>query len=158
MELDKMQICQKCGSDASYLTQINETIENKMCYGCGFWSNSLMKKGEDFYNEQMEILPELYKELAWEDEKTKEIFIPSTINIPELGMIFANGSSKNDWKWAAVKAMDIPQEDRYKYPNPHIKGEFYSRKMDMSTLKEFPAIEGYVDAMEYIDVFKNINN
>ena len=43
-----------------------------------------MKEGSDFYNQQIEILPELYKDLAWTDPKTGLIWLPNTINIKEI--------------------------------------------------------------------------
>ena len=53
-----------------------------------FISNSLMVKDSDFIKEQSEILPELYKDLFYED-KDGGIWMPSTVNLPNLGMIFA---------------------------------------------------------------------
>ena len=69
MNTDKLEKCPRCGSDACYSQKINKEITNFMCYGCGFQSNSLMKKEGQFLEEQIEILPELYKDLIYEDEK-----------------------------------------------------------------------------------------
>ena len=60
---DNLTTCDRCGSDACYVQEVNEKIKNYMCYGCGFITNSLMKVDSDFLKEQMESLPELYKEL-----------------------------------------------------------------------------------------------
>jgi hypothetical protein len=75
-----------------------------MCYGCGFITNSLMKQGEQFWEEQFPLLPNLYKELCGEDEKTGLIWMPNTVNLPNKGMVFAEGQSAEKWSWAAVKA------------------------------------------------------
>lgn len=149
---DQLSNCPHCGSDANYITKQSDTYINQMCFGCGYITNSLMKKGTDFFEQQMEILPELYKDLSWEDPDTHEVWFPSTINVPDKGMIFANGKSKDNWKWAVVQAVDIPEEDQHKYPNPHKKGEFYSRRMDMKTLKEYSKYE-FVNALESINIF-----
>jgi hypothetical protein len=54
--MDNLEIC-PCGkSNACYTQQVNESIKNRMCYGCGFLSNSLMKEGEPFYEQQFELL------------------------------------------------------------------------------------------------------
>ena len=53
-------------SDACYVQEVNHEIKSYMCYGCGFVTNSLMKNGEQFFEEQYELLPELYKELLHE--------------------------------------------------------------------------------------------
>ena len=47
MNADKLEIC-PCGkSDACYVTEVNQDINNYFCYGCGFQSNSLMREGEE---------------------------------------------------------------------------------------------------------------
>jgi len=150
--MDNLVICERCGSDACYVQEVNQDIKNYQCYGCGFITNSLMKKDSQFLDEQMELLPNLYKELMGEDE-TGKIWMPSTVNLPEKGMIFANGTSAESWKWAAVKSVPVPEEEKEKYPIPGKSGEFYKHRMDMSTLKEFE--EGdYLEALDFIGVFK----
>lgn len=151
--MDSLIHCNRCGSDACYVQEVNESIKNYMCYGCGFQTNSLMKKDEVFFEEQMETLPNLYKELMGEDYDGK-IWMPSTVNLPEKGMVFANGPNASDWKWGAVKAVPVKDENKEKYPVPGKKGEYYKFRMDMDTLKNFN--EGdYMEALEYIGVFEN---
>ena len=152
MSVDKLIVCKRCGSDACYVTEVNDKIKNHFCYGCGFQSNSLMKKDEEFYNKQIELLPNLYKELMGEDEDGM-IWMPSTINIPEKGMVFANGSSGDNWKWAAVHAVPVKDEDKEKYPNPHKKGEYYKWRMDMDTIKEFDESD-FIEALDSIGMCK----
>ena len=92
----------------------------------------------------IEALPELYKDLAWEDPETNLIWIPNTINLPESGMVFANGASKNEWSWAGVKAVELGKDETAK-----VEGQ--THKMDMSTLKSFPERD-YMEALSYIGV------
>jgi hypothetical protein len=151
--MDNLIHCDRCGSDACYVQEVNESIKNYMCYGCGFQTNSLMKKEELFFEEQMKTLPNLYKELMGEDYEGK-IWMPSTVNLPEKGMVFANGPNISEWKWGAVKAVPVMDKDRKKYPIPGKKGEYYKFRMDMDTLKNFD--EGdYMEALDYIGVFEN---
>jgi len=51
--------------------------------------------------------------------------MPSTVNIPTQGMIFANGSSLSDWGWAAVKAVPVLEEEKEKYPILGKEGQYY---------------------------------
>jgi hypothetical protein len=152
--MDNLIICDRCGGNACYVQEVNHNIKNYMCYGCGFQTNSLMKKGEKYFDEQVEILPNLYKELMGEDDDGK-IWMPSMVNLPTQGMVFANGPNATQWKWAAVKAIPVKEEEKSKYPIPGKKGQFYEYRMDMETLKEFEEKE-YVDALEYIGVFENV--
>ena len=142
--------CDRCGSDACYVQEVNHEIKNYMCYGCGFITNSLMKKGEEFFETQMETLPELYKELMGEDEDTGLIWMPNTINLPNKGMVFADGKNGSNWAWAAAKAIPMPEEAQEKFK---AKGKNYKFKMDMENIKHYP--EGdFMEALEYIGVFE----
>ncbi len=147
---DNLTICPRCGSDACYVQEVNHEIKNYMCYGCGFITNSLMKKGEEFFESQMETLPELYKELMGEDEDTGLIWMPNTINLPNKGMVFADGRNGSNWAWAAVKAIPMPEEEQEKFKE---KGKNFKFKMDMENIKHYP--EGdFMEALEYIGVFQ----
>jgi len=103
-----------------------------------------MKEGSEFYEEQLITLPELYKDISWKDPETELIWIPNTINIPELGMVFANGASADEWSWAAVKAVELEEGDEAK-----VEGQ--THKMDMTTMKTFVERD-YMEALSYIGV------
>lgn len=142
MNHDTIIDCPKSGGDLCYKTEINDKITNYLSLSCGFWTNSLMILDSDFYKEQILTLPELYKDLAWEDPETKYIWIPNTINIEDKGMVFANGTNALDWKWAAVKAIKLGDKDEAK-----IEGQKY--KMDMVNMEQFKERD-YIEALSYI--------
>jgi hypothetical protein len=148
--MDNLIICDRCGSDACYVDEVNQDIKTHFCYGCGFQTNSLMKEGETFYEEQTSLLPELYKDLFYKDEQGK-IWMPSSINLPLQGMVFANGPSKEQWSWSAVKAVKVSEEEKIKYPIPGKEGQYYEYRMDMTSLKNFQERE-YMEALSYIGV------
>lgn len=148
--MDNLTICTKCGSDACYVDEVNQDIKTYFCYGCGFQTNSLMKEGDVFYERQLEVLPELYKDLLNKDDDG-HVWMPTTVNVPEKGMIFANGPSKDQWNWAAVKAVKVTEEEKTKYPIPGKEGQYYEWRMDMTTLKEFPERD-FMDALSYIEI------
>ena len=144
MQYDTIIDCPKSGGDLCYKMEVTKDITNFLSLSCGFWTNSLMKEGSQFYIEQTETLPELYKDLAWTDPKTDLIWIPNTINIPDKGMVFANGPNSNEWAWAAVKAVELNKEDEAK-----VAGQ--THKMDMTTIKNFTDRD-YIEALSYIGV------
>jgi hypothetical protein len=149
MSVDNLQTCSRCGSDACYVQEVNNKIKNHMCYGCGFITNSLMKKDEQFFQEQIEVLPNLYKELMGEDEDGL-IWMSNTVNIPDKGMVFADGTSAENWRWAAVKAIPMKEEEQKEFQE---KGKDYQFKMDMETMKHFDERD-YMEALDYIGVFE----
>jgi len=148
--MDNLITCARCGSDACYVEEVNQDIKTYFCYGCGFQTNSIMKEGESFYDQQINILPELYKDLLNKDDDG-HIWMPTTINVPTKGMIFANGPSKEQWAWAAVKAVKVTEKEKNKYPIPGKKNQYYEWRMDMTTLKEFPERE-FMDSLSYIEI------
>jgi hypothetical protein len=154
MQHEEIIDCPKSGGDLCYKTQVTPDISNYLSLSCGYWTNSLMKEGEDFYEAQMQTLPELYKDLAWVDEKTGLTWIPNTINEPELGMIFANGKNALKWGWAAVKSIKLSEEDRPNHPIPGKPGEFMEYKMDMANMKIYSERD-YIEALDHIGIFQD---
>ena len=145
---DNLTTCPHCGSDACYVSENSPTIKTYSCFGCGYTTNTLMKEGEEFYNQQVEVLPELYKDVMFKDEEGK-CWFPTTINVPQQGMVFFNGTNKENAKWAAVKAVPVLEEEKEKYKNK--KGEYYSYRMDMTTMQGFELKE-FMEALSYIGI------
>jgi hypothetical protein len=151
MQHEEIINCPKSGGDLCYKVQVAPEIYNYMSLSCGFWTNSFMTEDHEFYKQQMETLPELYKDLAWKDPKTGLIWLPNTINVEDKGMIFANGSNMSNWKWAAVRAIEIPKKDQKKHPIPGKPGEFMKYRMDMKNMKSFEERD-YIEALSYIGI------
>ena len=145
--MDNLTTCNRCGSDACYVQEVNQDVKLHFCYGCGFQANTAMKRDSEFLQQQMETLPELYKELMGEDENGT-IWMPSVVNLPDKGMVFADGPNGQQWQWAAVKATLMSEEEKTKFKE---KGKEYDYKMDMSTLTHFPERE-FMEALTYIGV------
>jgi hypothetical protein len=154
MQHEEIINCPKSGGDLCYKVQVAPEIYNYMSLSCGFWTNSFMTEDHEFYMQQMETLPELYKDLAWKDPVTGLIWLPNTINNPEQGMIFANGTNVSNWKWAAVKVIPIPKKEQKKHPIPGKPGEFMKFKMDMKNMQLFEERD-YIEALSYIGILPN---
>jgi hypothetical protein len=145
--MDNLTTCNRCGSDACYIQEVNEQVKLYFCYGCGFQANTAMKHNSEFLQQQMETLPELYKELMGEDENGT-IWMPSVVNIPDKGMVFADGPNGQQWQWAAVKATLMSEEEKTKFKK---KGKEYDYKMDMTTMAHFSERD-FIDALTHIGV------
>ncbi len=143
MTKDKMETCAVCGGDACYVTEINDSIKTYYCFGCGFTSNSLMKVGSEFLEEQLKegYLPSLYKELSGEADNGL-VYMPTYVNEEGVGTIYAYGNSSSNWKWCASKHIETTEEEKLK-----LKGAKY--KVDNSSTKYFEQKE-FMDALEYL--------
>jgi hypothetical protein len=66
-------------------------------------------------------------------------------------MVFIDGSTKENWRWAAVKAVIVTEEEKHKYPIKGKKDQYYEFRMDMATMKLFFE-KDFMDALSYIEV------
>ena len=146
MQKDNLGICPRCGSDACYENNLGADYKIYQCYGCGFTTNTLMTEDSEFLEEQLEVLPELYKDLVYVDESGLN-WIPSTINIENKGMIFVQGKSIEDWNWVACPAKELTEEEKSNFP----KDATY--KMDMKNASYFKERD-FIEAMDYIGMFE----
>lgn len=138
------------GSNACYeqtFEQDGKEVKTWMCFGSGFSTSTFMDKDSDLVKETLQTSPELYKDLMHIDKNNRAWF-PATITLPGKGMVFADGTSKDDWSWSAVKAIPITDEDRKlkQYPADQ---DF---KMDMANAQKFGK-EDFMDALEVIGFF-----
>jgi len=148
--MDNLIICPHCGSDACYVQENAPEIKTYSCFGCGFTTNSLMKEENEFYEQQLAVLPELYKDVMFKDEDGL-MWMPTTINLPQQGMVFYNGTTKENAKWSAVKAVKVAEEEKEKYPIKGKPGEFYEYRMDMSTMMNYEK-KDFMEALSFIGV------
>ena len=125
-------ICNHCGGNAcSEISNEQITIWN--CFGCGFTSNSTLT--EEKVIEIEKTLPELYKDLKFIDI-SGYVWYPLSVMMDDRAMIFAEGTTIENWKWSAVKAKD--------------------GKTDMSSKVEFKK-QDFLEALDYIGYFNMVN-
>lgn len=148
MAQDKLTTCKRCGGDACYEQHIDENTTTWLCMGCGFTTSTMMLEGSKLVDDLNATQPELYKDLMYTDD-TKNVWTPSTITIPGKGMVFIDGTSKSEWNWSAVKAVEITEEDRKLKQYP----EDQTVRMDMVNKKLFGQRE-FMDALEVIGFFE----
>ena len=144
--MDKLTDCKRCGSNACYEQHINEQLTTWLCMGCGFTTSTVMTEGSQPVKQAVESSPELYKDLLHKDEDG-HMWMPATVTLPAKGMVFIDGSTKENWRWAAVKAIEIVKEEKHKYP------EGQTHKMDMKGARYFNQRE-FMDALEVIGFYQ----
>jgi hypothetical protein len=107
----------------------NEYITIWQCMGCGFTTNTYMT--EEYSSKYKEVLPELYKDLEFKDDKGLHWY-PTSVVMEDKSMVFAEGTSVENWQWSAVQSKE--------------------GKPDMTTKQEFPERE-FMDALEHVGYF-----
>jgi hypothetical protein len=140
--------CPKCNIDESCaITPINEFKNAYTCFNCGYATSDLIVEGEFDFDSFEDTLPELYKDIKYKDEQGR-VWYPHVVNIEGKGISFINGTSKEDWQWAAIKSVPLSKEDK---KNPRFKGQKY--KSDPTTLENFGQ-NGYFDSLDYLGIFE----
>ena len=121
--------CPRCGGNACQEIS-NDKLSVWSCFGCGFTSNSTLT--EDKLEEVESVIPQLYVDLKFKDEKGL-YWYPSSVILEDKSMVFADGKRAEEWKWAAVKSKE--------------------GKADMETVKYFEEKE-FIEALDYIGFFE----
>jgi hypothetical protein len=145
---DQLVECKRCGGNACYEQHIDENTTTWLCMGCGFTTSTVMNEGGKVVADLIATSPELYKDLLFTDNN-KRVWAPSTITLPAKGMVFLDGSSKEEWKWAAVTASEITEQDRKIKQFPKDQ----THKMDMAGIKHYGQRE-FMDALELIGFYE----
>jgi len=124
-----LTVCPRCGGNACHEAS-NEQFTVWSCFGCGFTANSTTI---DENLENIEgVMPQLYIDLKFKDDKNYNWY-PSTVILEDKSMVFADGKSIEDWKWAGVKSKN--------------------GKADMTTIKHFDE-KDFMEALDYIGFFE----
>jgi hypothetical protein len=141
------------GSNACYeqnFEQDGQPVTTWMCFGSGFSTSTFMSKDSDLVKNTLATSPELYRDLMHTD-KNDRVWFPATITLPGKGMVFADGNNKDNWKWGAVKAVNLTNEEieSKRYP------EGQTVKMDMANIQHFDSERGFMDALEVIGFYED---
>ena len=149
---DQLVECKRCGSNACYEQHIDKNTTTWLCMGCGFTTSTLMTKGSEVVSQAMSTMPELYKDLLHVDAEGLH-WLPAVITLPDQGMVYLDGTSKEDWKWAAVKSIPLTKEDREEKVNGRPKyPKGVNTKADMKNLQHFDQTD-FMDALDVIGFY-----
>ena len=116
--------CPLCEERALHVAG-TENAQVMQCINCGY-TTSTKFTGTKETNEEFQKLGEDMKN--WAVEKIGKVWIPSIITLP-IGMLYPV-NIKKEMKWAFAPMVEIPEEERKKYPNPSMPGKFYEKKID----------------------------
>ena len=126
---EQLTICPRCGGNACHEAS-NEKFTVWSCFGCGFTANTTTI--DDNLENIEGVMPQLYIDLKFKDDKGY-YWYPSTVILDDKSMVFADGKSIEEWKWAGVLSKD--------------------GKADMATIKHFEE-KDFMEALDYIGFFE----
>ena len=119
---DLVSNCFLCEEKALHVAG-TEDAQVMQCINCGY-TTSTKFRGMKEENEEFQKLGDDMKN--WAKEENGYIWIPSIITLP-IGMLYPT-NLKKEMRWAFAPMIQIPEEEREKYPNE--QGGFYDKKID----------------------------
>lgn len=145
----KKIICPRCKSYECFeeeFPKLKDGTEMKgfMCKNCGFVSNSEFKKGNIYYDNAMNVLPDMIKDLRFYDEE-REIYWFLAIVQTQNGYIFPEPDEK-DWHWTYWPTIEISEEEKENYPI-EFEGDiigYHKHRYDKSKAKQFDKTEFFL--------------
>jgi len=139
---DLISNCPLCEERALHVAGVEEA-QVMQCINCGYTTTSKFT-GTKKTNEEFQKLGEDMKN--WAVESNGKIWIPSIITLP-IGMLYPV-NIKKEMKWAFAPMVEIPKNDRKKYPNPSAPGKFYDKKIDTDNSIIYNL---FIEGMSYIN-------
>ena len=143
---DLVSNCFLCEEKALHIAGTEEA-QVMQCINCGY-TTSTKFNGTKETNEEFQKLGEDMKN--WAVESNGKIWIPSIITLP-IGMLYPINNKSKELKWAFAPMVEIPEEERKKYPNPSVPGKFYDKKIDTDNAVVYDLfLEGMTDINELL--------
>jgi|DEB0MinimDraft_3_1074331.scaffolds.fasta_scaffold09554_5 DNA-directed RNA polymerase subunit RPC12/RpoP len=144
--------CPHCGGTNCFVEE-HDGVTSYLCMDCGYTTTSLNVEGSLQMQDWESTLPELIKAIKWVDPETNLVWLPSTLNMPGIGLVFPDGTTVDDWQWRAVPVVSVGADEKKKYPIPGKEGEYYTTKADFSKSKLFAQNEFQL-ACKHIGIIK----
>ena len=127
-------------------TQVNVSLPTEeaqvmQCINCGYTTTTKFNGTKETNEEYQKLTDDMKK---WSKEENNCIWIPSIITLP-IGMLYPIDEGE-EMKWSFAPMVNIPEDEREKYPNP--QGGFYEKKIDVDN----PIIyDKFINGISYIN-------
>ena len=142
------------GTEKCFVERHNDVC-SYLCMDSGYTSNTKYIADSELIKQVEAAAPKIVNDLKFIDEERNIIWYPSVLQIPGEGMIFPDGTSKDDWGWSVAKQVNIPTEEQKEYPVPGKEGAYYDSKLDMENIRTFDK-DKFEMACETLGLIKEI--
>tara|TARA_R100000008_G_C3572193_1_gene162901 strand:+ start:929 stop:1414 length:486 start_codon:yes stop_codon:yes gene_type:complete len=136
-EMDIISNCPLCEEHSLHL--IKDGIDTQQCINCGYATSSKFKLNGTEYTENNHYKTLSTEMKGWSKVSGDFIWIPSFITLP-IGMIFPISDTTDKGTkmvWGYAKLVDIPEDEREKYPIENADDKFYEQKYDTDNANIF---------------------
>ncbi len=130
---DQLTQCRKCSSPLCYERHSGGVISWD-CLQCGYNTNTLLLENTEAVVAYEGMVPSLFRDIKFVD-KDGFAWFPTTITKEGVGIIFPDGTSKEDWKWAFARHVPVSEEEKERFKRPD--GTYHKYKTDMKNVLHF---------------------
>lgn len=114
--MDKFEVCPRCGSNMCYVQSLENGTETKLCFTCGFTTNSQMGEGSETEQAVTAKQSQFYRDIKFVDQEGL-VWYPATLSTPDKGMIYLDvnkgSTGEAEVSWAATPLRKLtPKEQR----------------------------------------------
>lgn len=130
---DQLTSCRKCGSPLCY-EKHKEGLISWDCLQCGFVTNTLLLENTEAIISYESMIPNLFRDIKFVD-KDGFVWYPNTVIKEGVGIIFPDGTSKENWKWAFARHIPVEEEEKPRFKKAD--GTYHAYKTDMKNVLHF---------------------
>lgn len=130
---DQLTACRKCQSPLCYERHL-EGIISWDCLQCGFTTNTLLLENTEGVITYESLLPNLFRDIKFVD-KEGFVWFPTTVTKEGVGIVFPDGASIQDWKWAFAPHVEVPEKEKERFKKAD--GSYHKYKTDMKRVLHF---------------------
>lgn len=130
---DQLTGCRKCGSPLCY-EKHKDGLISWDCLQCGFVTNTLLLENTEAIASYESMIPNLFRDIKYVDSDGF-VWYPNTVVKEGVGIIFPDGTSKENWKWAFARHIPVEEEEKERFKKAD--GSFHKYKTDMKNVLHF---------------------
>ena len=130
---DKLTSCNKCGSPLCYERHL-EGLISWDCLQCGYTTNTLLLVNTESVLSYESMIPSLFKDIKFVDSEGF-VWFPTTITKEGIGIIFPDGTSKDNWRWSVARHIPVEEGEKERFKKSD--GTYHKYKTDMKNVLQF---------------------
>lgn len=130
---DSLTTCRRCQSPLCYQRETKGVLSWD-CLQCGYVSNTMMMINTEAVQSYEEMMPSLFRDIKFVDSDGL-VWYPTTVTKEGIGIVFPDGTSKNDWKWAVARHVPVEEEEKERFKKKD--GTYHKYKTDMKNVLHF---------------------
>ena len=150
--MEKKITCPHClDSKRCFEEDVNqiEDFKSYMCFNCGFTTNTSYTQDSESLDKLLNKSTQLVREIKFFDYDRKLVWIPTTLNMGKLGIIYPDGT-KNNWNWKLAEVRKLTKEEQ---EDPQYGGHEYT--LDLENAKEYGQYE-FMEACKEMGIVKDL--